>query len=132
MPKKTKHTPTVAKPLAANEHPNGRYLVLDFERQYSSEGEPLRKYRYQVYLLPAGGFFEGFGGSRSGLLVGKTPSMIVRETGGIGQRDTEYNLAAKGVWQFLIAEGLTNFSVLHGNGAVRMADGCFNPAGTAE
>jgi hypothetical protein len=43
--------------------------------------------RYQVFLLPAGGFFEGFGGSRSGLLVGKTPSMIVRTFDGVGQRD---------------------------------------------
>jgi len=124
-----------AKPVATTvpvPRGNDRYLVLDFERTYGDEGETPRKYRYKVYLLPAGGYFEGFGGSRSGLVVGKTPSLVVRTLDGLGQRDAEYDLAAKGVWQFLIGEGLANFATLHSNGAVRMADGCFNAAGTPE
>ncbi len=126
--RRPKATPTVAEVPAPQG--NARYLVLDFEREYQ-DGGATRTYRYQVYLLPAGAMFEGFGGSRSGLLVGRTPSLVVRELHPTGQRDTEYDLAAKGVWQFLIAEGLTNFSTLRDNGAVRMADGCFNAAGTA-
>jgi len=123
--KKKSAATTVAEPTC-----NSRYLVLDFDRVFSEPGETDRKYRYQVYLLPAGGFFDGFGGSRSGLLVGKTPSMIVRtfEPHGM-QRDVEYNLAAKGVWQFLIAEGLTHFSTLHNNGARRDADGMYEANG---
>ena len=123
--KKKPAATTVAEPTG-----NARYLVLDFERVFSEPGETDRKYRYQVYLLPARAFFEGFGGSRSGLLVGDTPSMVVRTYEPHGtRRDVEYNLAAKGVWQFLIAEGLTSFSTLHSNGAKRLADGCYEANG---
>lgn len=109
-----KLTTTMAEALPQG---NARFLVLDFERVYSTPGEPDSKYRYEVYLLPPGAFFEGFGGSRSGLLVNETPSLIVRTRGGGVWRDHEYPLNAKGVWQHLIAEGLTHFSTLHGNGA---------------
>jgi len=128
--KQPKATPMVAE--VPSPQGNARYLVLDFECVYDEKDghSTPRKYRYQVYLLPAGAMFEGFGGSRSGLLVGRTPSLVVRTHEPHGVRDTEYDLAAKGIWQFLIAEGLTNFSTLRDNGAVRMADGCYNAAGT--
>lgn len=96
---------------------NARFLVLDFERSYSEPGETERKYRFEVYLLPPKAVFDGFGGSRSGLLVGNTPSLVVRTRGGGVVRDVEYDLADKGIWQHVIAEGLVHFHTLHDNGA---------------
>lgn len=117
MVKHRKSTPTTA-PTGVETTGNDRYLVLDFERVYSEPGKTDRKYRYQVYLLPPNTFFEGFGGSRHALMVSKTPSMVVRTRGGGILRDVEYDIGDKGVWQYIIAEGLTHFSTLHTNGAL--------------
>jgi hypothetical protein len=54
---------------------------------------------FELYLLNAGESFRGFGGSRSGLLVTKTASLIIRHRNKSGmQADTEYDIADKAVW----------------------------------
>lgn len=69
--------------------PNAKYLVADFT---------LNGTRTQVYLLNAGDWFPGFGGSRSGLVAVKTASLIVRQTGNMGLTDTEYTVNDQKVW----------------------------------
>lgn len=82
---------------------NDRFLVLD----YTIPGDPAREIaplRRRVYLLPAHAHFEGFGGSKSGLDTGKTPSLIVRDTIH-GTKDFETNLADPATWR-AIEDGL--------------------------
>jgi hypothetical protein len=70
----------------------------------TKEGKPATN----VYILKAGEHFPGFGGSRHGLTVGKTPSLITRSYAGGGISDTEYDVHDPGVWAWiarLINEG---------------------------
>lgn len=55
--------------------------------------------RREVYLLNPGDTFAGFGGSRHGLTVRKTASLIVRDVGPHGCRDVEYNLNDADAWR---------------------------------
>ena len=69
---------------------NDKFLIADFTIDGS---------RRQVYLLNAGDFFEGFGGSSNGLLVHKTASLVVRETRLTGRSDIEHSINNKAAWQ---------------------------------
>lgn len=109
MPKKIPAAPSTVTPLDTRD----QYLVLDFDRAHT---------RFQVFLVPPRTLFAPFGGSKSGLLTGKTPSLIVRQRGGGVWRETEYAACDKGIWQYLIAEGLTNFDTLYSNGAASRAE----------
>lgn len=53
----------------------------------------------KLYLLNPGDWFAGFGGSRAGLVVRKTASLIVRREGPMGTYDTECDINNKQVWQ---------------------------------
>lgn len=64
---------------------------------------------FEVHVLNPGEVFPGFGGSRTGLLVKKTPSIIVRERNGMGTTDHEYSVDHPEFWkwiQHLLIEGL--------------------------
>lgn len=73
----------------ANEDHNEQFKITEFKNGADTKS---------VYLLNPGQVFSGFGGSRSGLLVRKTASLIVRESGPAGCYDTEYDIADKKVW----------------------------------
>lgn len=96
--------------------PIARFLVMSFD--YAETGSYLRT---RVYLVPAHTAFPGFGGSRSGLVTGKTPSMIMRQTAAWGSRDTEYDLSCPKAW------GYINWLA-----AKAMAQGTFHIIGTRE
>lgn len=72
---------------------NEHYKVADFE----TDNE-----RVQVYILKPGDTFERFGGSRHGLTVSTTPSLIVSITSAGGKRDLEYNLHAVDIWRSIM------------------------------
>jgi hypothetical protein len=59
------------------------------------------KHRTEVYLLNPGECFPRFGGSRHGLIVRKTASLIIRSNSGYDMKDTEYDLADPGAWNHL-------------------------------
>lgn len=62
---------------------------------------------WEVHLLNPGDFFPGFGGSRAGLKVGKTASLVIRELSPWGRKDTEYEVNSDEAWgviQKLIAD----------------------------
>lgn len=61
-------------------------------------GFKLNDTQIDVYLLNPGEVFPGFGGSRSGLLVRKTASLIVRQTSPGGLYDTEYSIHDQQAW----------------------------------
>lgn len=67
---------------------NDKFLVLEYT---------VERTRVRVYLLNPGDVFEGFGGSRHGLCVRKTASLIVSESDH-GRRDCEYNVNDKEAW----------------------------------
>lgn len=69
---------------------NDHHLVAHFE---------VEGYEYKVYILQPGEHFDRFGGSSSGLLVHKTPSLIVSEISNMGRRDTEYDVHDRNAWQ---------------------------------
>jgi hypothetical protein len=80
---------------------NERFLVLD----YTIAGDPAQQIsalRRRVYLLPPGEHFEGFGGSKSGLDTGKTPSLIVRDSTRRGSHDFESELASPQAWSAIV------------------------------
>jgi hypothetical protein len=52
----------------------------------------------EVYLLNPGEHFPGFGGSKQGLTVRKTASLIVRQTSPTGQQDVEFGVADPATW----------------------------------
>lgn len=54
-----------------------------------------------VYILKPGAHFPGFGGSRHGLTVGKTPSLITRTRAGGGISDVEYDVHDPSVWAWI-------------------------------
>jgi hypothetical protein len=55
----------------------------------------------EIHMLNPGEHFPGFGGSRSGLVVGKTASMILREKSSWGIRDVEYDIHDQTVWEWI-------------------------------
>ena len=71
---------------------NDKYKVADFT---------IEETRIRAYVLKPGQHFERFGGSRHGLVVNKTPSLIVRRSGRWGTEDSEYDVHDVGVWQKL-------------------------------
>jgi len=78
--------------------PLAKYLVMSFDYRDDDSNSTLRT---RIYLLPAHAHFPGFGGSRGGLVTGKTPSLIMRQTGGWGIRDTEYDLCCPKAWGYI-------------------------------
>ena len=52
-----------------------------------------------VHVLKPGQHFERFGGSRCGLIVNKTPSLIVRQHSQWGTDDVEYDVHNLNVWR---------------------------------
>lgn len=57
------------------------------------------KIEYQVYLLNPGEVFAGFGGTRSGLLVRKTASLIIRCLACGSSTDVEYDIRDPNAWR---------------------------------
>lgn len=80
---------------------NDKYLITRFER-----GEK-EKQTMSVYLLNPGDLFAGFGGSRHGLLVRKTASLVVRVEGIGGVHDTEYDIHDKRAWAMILKNRAT-------------------------
>lgn len=68
---------------------NQQFLIADF-----TVGDS----RKLVYLLKPGDLFERFGGSRHGLLVRKTPSLIVSEIQQGCRNDSEFPQNDRGAW----------------------------------
>lgn len=56
---------------------------------------------WEYHILQPGEVFPGFGGSRHGLLVKKTASLVVRERGAHGLRDVEYAINNPKAWHTL-------------------------------
>lgn len=55
----------------------------------------------EIYMLNPGEGFAGFGGSRGGIVVGKTASLIVRNRQGGQISDIEYDIYDAGVWAWI-------------------------------
>lgn len=88
---------------------NDQYKVLEFVHGASSSSGVT----VEVYLLNPGDYFEGFGGSRHGLVVRKTASLIIRtKHQAWGFRDVEYNVNDKEAWK-AVAEGINLSYVEH-------------------
>ena len=125
--KPTNSGPVVGPEVNPHPDPNVKYLVLDFtchwpEDMNKPKGEINSTTRTRVYLLPAHKAFHGFGGSRSGLVTGKTPSCIVRENHSSGmQRDVEYDLADPETWVWL-RRGIAHALTVNGDFTVETAD----------
>lgn len=79
--------------MATKEEGNKKFLVAEFDTN-STDG----KMHTEVYLLNPGDFFADFGGSRSGLVVRKTASLIVRQSGPMGTHDVEHDVNNQTVW----------------------------------
>lgn len=69
---------------------------------------------YEIHLLNPGDRFEGFGGSKHPLIVGRdfstgakltkqTASMVVRECNPMSSHDTEYDIYDPQVWAWIAA-----------------------------
>jgi len=69
---------------------NERFCIADFKRD---------GWHTQVYVLKPGDHFDRFGGSSSGLVAQKTPSLIVRQTSAMGTVDTEYDVHNIDMWR---------------------------------
>lgn len=56
---------------------------------------------YEVHMLNPKEHMEGFGGSKSGLVVGKTASLVLRQrqTSAGSLTDTEYDIHDAKVWE---------------------------------
>lgn len=58
----------------------------------------------EVHLLNPGAFFPGFGGSRHGLVVGKTASLVLRQQGRAGiTHDDERDITDPAFWRMIAA-----------------------------
>lgn len=55
----------------------------------------------EVHLLNPGGFFPDFGGSRHGLVVGKTASLVLRRRSRMGVVDEERDIHDAAFWGFM-------------------------------
>ena len=73
-------------------NPNDQYKIFEFETSHE---------RVSVYVLKPGQNFERFGGSRHGLTVVKTPSLIIRTHSlrGHGTQDVEHDVHNINVWR---------------------------------
>jgi hypothetical protein len=69
---------------------------------------------YEIFMLNIGDVFEGFGGSKHPLTVGRefvtgyrekkpTATMIVRERGPMGLKDTTYDIHDLRIWRWIAA-----------------------------
>lgn len=89
--------------------PNREYMVLEFQHAAGLS----KAIKVLVYILPAFATFVGFGGSRGGLMVGQTPSLIIRTIHpGWGVRDGEYAVTDPEAWA-AIREGINLSYVEH-------------------
>lgn len=88
---------------------NDQYKVMEFVHgAASASGVTI-----EVYILNPGDWFEGFGGSRHGLVVQVTASLIIRtKHEAWGFKDVEYNVNDKQAWKS-IAEGINLSYVEH-------------------
>jgi hypothetical protein len=71
---------------------------------------------FEIYLLNPGCTFQGFGGSKQGLTVRKTASLIIRrydhESGSM--EDSEYDIDDHGIWSSITKIiNRENFTVEH-------------------
>lgn len=96
--------PKKPKPAAPEVTGNERFLVMDYEIP-GDRAKQISSVHRLVYLLPPRAHFEGFGGSRSGIGTGTTPSLIVRDITAHGMRDFETFLADPKTWRTIV-EGL--------------------------
>ena len=55
----------------------------------------------EIHMLNPGEHFPGFGGSRSGLVVGKTASMVIRRITQMGIRDSELDIHDLDAWTII-------------------------------
>lgn len=69
---------------------------------------------YEIHMLNPGDVFEGFGGSKHPLVIGRdfatgdrlkkqTASMVVRERGPMGLKDNEYDIHDLRIWRWIAA-----------------------------
>jgi hypothetical protein len=65
----------------------------------------------EVFILPPKSHFSPFGGSKSGLLVGKTPSIVTRDRDGSGTLDTEWDVHSPRVWEWFHRMQAVGFTV---------------------
>lgn len=103
---KSTHTP----PNHDNIH-NLQFRMLEWTEAWEEdavleEGEAphrvTRRTRYEVYVLNPGDVFAGFGGSRHGLCVKKTASLIIREYSYAGtMTDTEFDVNSAKTWEWI-------------------------------
>lgn len=77
--------------------PNQKFLIAD-----SNDARVVPETRTRVYILNPGDWFQGFGGSRHGLKVRKTASLIVRSEGIGGLIDTEHEVNDQQIWSRLL------------------------------
>lgn len=68
--------------------------------------------RIEVYALNPGARFAPFDGSKSGLVVGKTASLVLRTKTGWGTRDVEYDINDKDAWDYIFGSLATGVLVL--------------------
>lgn len=73
--------------------------MTDANSQYEIVSWAGRDAKYSVYVLKPGQCFERFGGSRAGLVVRETPSLIVSRSGRDGVTHTEYDVHDIKVWR---------------------------------
>lgn len=80
--------------------PVAKYLILSYDIAVPRDDGEIGSYivKTRVYIVPAHGSFPGFGGSSGGLVVGKTPSLIMRLIAPYGTRDIEYDITDKSAW----------------------------------
>lgn len=93
-------------------NPNEKFLIATFRGEQE---------RAEIYILNPGDCFQGFGGSRQGLVVRKTASLIVRLAGPWGWRDTEYNVNDKRQWETIFRNYAARFDVETGTGPEAIA-----------
>jgi hypothetical protein len=55
----------------------------------------------EIHMLNPGEHYPDFGGSRSGLVVGKTASLVLSRRGIMGIHDTELDIYDKNVWAWI-------------------------------
>lgn len=99
MAQKARKFKDAAPPQRTPVEHNEKFKVLSYECRDEEGGSG--KSRYAIYLLNPGEWFENFGGSKHGLQVTKTASMVARQNFSGIQRDTEYNLADKDAWRYV-------------------------------
>lgn len=66
----------------------------------------------EVYTLNPGSRLVPFGGSKPGLVVGKTASLVIRTGTGWGIRDVEYDINDKEAWDYIFGSLATGVMIL--------------------